>query len=52
MKQIFVHRTATLVIFLALILVACGTLHLQGSNPLPPRLPLNRLRQPLSLSKP
>ena len=45
MKQIFIHRTAALVIFLALIVVACGTAAPTGSNLLPPRLPLNRRRR-------
>jgi hypothetical protein len=33
MKQIFTHRTAALVIFLALILVACGTAPPMGEQP-------------------
>jgi len=39
MKQIFVHRTATLVIFLALILVACGTAAPAGEQPAPTQAP-------------
>jgi hypothetical protein len=45
MRQIFTHRTAALVIFLALILVACGTAAPTGEQPAATQAPLNRRRR-------
>jgi len=47
MKQIFVPRTAVLVIFLALILVACGTAAPTGDQPAPTQAPPEPTQTPV-----